>query len=139
MHRYASLGGHHSIVIVDMPEVSDVVKALQEDAAIAASEGHPTDISHPSAKRDGDLTGVPAKGETRPPPVTGGALPLLFIRSFDGVGYHSGRTIAVENMFAQMEMNPHAGPPAGVDAAWLAAAQAAAGGPGGMGWSLRVL
>ncbi len=56
--------------MVEMPPLGDVLKALEEDA-LAPSEGS----------------------------VAGRSLPLLFIRSCDGVGYHSGRTITCENVF----------------------------------------
>lgn len=68
--QFVSSGVLHTIVMVEMPPLGDVLKALEEDA-LAPSEGS----------------------------VAGRSLPLLFIRSCDGVGYHSGRTITCENVF----------------------------------------
>lgn len=49
-------------------------------------------------------------------------LPLLFIRASDGAGYHSGRSVACESVFAS-----------GMSGEWVQAAQAVAGAAGGSG------
>lgn len=129
-----------------MPSIGDVINALAEDAAYAARGAASAEGGSPGATAKDDVD--EHAGKDKPPPplpphaLLGRTLPLLFIRARDGVGYHSGRTIALENVFAQMEMNPHGPPPPGVDPGWIAAAQAAAGGPSGMemsGWTLRVM
>jgi recombining binding protein (suppressor of hairless) len=68
---------------------------------------------------------------------------LLFIRPSDGVGYHSGRTIACENVFQTMNLGSMAGSAPGggnIDTNWLAAAHAVATADGSLhGWTLRVM
>jgi recombining binding protein (suppressor of hairless) len=143
--RYMPTGPLHTIVIVEMPPLADVIKALEEDALppnndASGSSHHspgPSDGSHPHDARNG--TGVP------PPSIAGRSLPLLFIRATDGVGYHSGRTIACENVFQSMDLGSMASNPSNpaggsIDTGWLAAAQAAAAADGGLhGWTLRVM
>jgi recombining binding protein (suppressor of hairless) len=127
----------HTIVIVEMPPLADVIKALEDDAL-------------PSSPANGSKSANSESSSGPPPPppmpsIAGRSLPLLFIRASDGVGYHSGRTIACENVFQAMDLgnmagNPANGPGAGIDANWIAAAQAAAAADGGMhGWTLRVM
>jgi len=131
-----STGPLHAIVIVEMPSLADVIKALEEDALPASSDDAPS-TSRPSPPSD------PAQPNgTHPgPSIAGRSLPLLFIRPIDGVGYHSGRTIACENVFQTLEMGANPSHPGGnVDTGWLAAAQAAASADGGLhGWTLRVM
>ncbi|KAL0951337.1 hypothetical protein HGRIS_008041 [Hohenbuehelia grisea] len=138
--RFVPQGPLHSIVIVDMPPLNDVIKALEEDAL------PPPNAPRPPSPHNAD--GQPpevANGAGPPPPpsITGRSLPLLFIRACDGVGYHSGRTIACENVFQAMDitaMGQPANPGAGsIDTNWLAAAQAAAAEGGLHGWTLRVM
>ncbi|KAF9050805.1 beta-trefoil [Hymenopellis radicata] len=88
----------HTIVMVEMPPLGDVLKALEEDALEPTAE-------------------APA----------GRSLPLLFIRACDGVGYHSGRTITCDNVFAGLT------PDGAVDTGWLE------GGMANHGWTLRVM
>jgi len=111
-------GNVYTIVIVEMPPVKDVMKALEEDALPPPSEAPPD---------DGQSTGAPN--------IAGRSLPLLFIRASDGVGYHSGRTITCESIFPAMGMPPPNVP--NLDAAWLA--QAAADGANNLNYTLRVL
>lgn len=91
----------HTIVMVEMPPLGDVLKALEEDAL------EPT----------GEAPAGPA----------GRSLPLLFIRAYDGVGYHSGRTITCDNMFAGLAQD------GAVDTGWLESGIAS------HGWTLRVM
>ncbi|KAF9270184.1 hypothetical protein L218DRAFT_952368 [Marasmius fiardii PR-910] len=104
-------GPLHTIVIVDMPPLSDVIKALEDDALPAPadrSENHsPTDGSNPARRN----------GSGPPPSISGRSLPLLFIRASDGVGYHSGRTIACENVVYPLDINGQH--PGNIDPAWL--------------------
>ncbi|KAJ7487483.1 hypothetical protein B0H11DRAFT_2013560 [Mycena galericulata] len=133
-----SAGPLHAIVIVEMPPLADVIKALEEDALPTVSDDV-TSNSRPSPPTDNaQSNGVPRAS------IAGRSLPLLFIRPSDGVGYHSGRTIACENVFQALEMGNMAGNPSNpgsnVDTGWLAAAQAAAAADGGLhGWTLRVM
>lgn len=134
-----SAGPLHAIVIVEMPALADVIKALEEDALPTGSDDAPSS-SRPSPPTDN----AQPNGALPPPSIAGRSLPLLFIRPVDGVGYHSGRTIACENVFQTLEMGNMAGNPSNaggnVDTGWLAAAQAAAAADGGLhGWTLRVM
>lgn len=136
--RYLQSSPLHTIVIVEMPPLTDVIKALEEDAVPPSSDSPGSNQHTPSAE------GAPNGGAHSPPSIAGRSLPLLFIRASDGVGYHSGRTIACENMFQGMDManmaHPSSGPSGSIDTGWLAAAQAAAVADGGVhGWTLRVM
>lgn len=137
--RYMSSGPMHTIVVVEMPPLADVMNALDQDALPPNADGAGSGHHSPS-------DGSQASGPSAPPPmsIAGRSLPLLFIRSSDGVGYHSGRTIACENVFQTIELGSLAAgnaPGAGnIDTGWLQAAQAAAAADGGLhGWSLRVM
>lgn len=150
----------HTIVTVDMPSLAEVLKALQEDVippnvlTPGGSSGphmSPSGTDVGGGQVDGAAAGgsqVPANAQ--PPTIAGRSLPLLFIRAYDGVGYHSGRTITCENVFQSMDLGVMAqghvlSPPGGAtaDPSWLAAAQAAATAAtaeGGLhGWTLRVM
>jgi recombining binding protein (suppressor of hairless) len=140
--RYAAaLGGDQSIIIVDMPSMKDIINALAEEIPAAPGRVEPSEeaLTTSNTPAEGSETNPPVAVEEatapRPQDVVGRTLPLLFIRAYDGVGYHSGRTLALENMFAQYEAQ---GGPMGVDSGWLTAAQQAMGGELG-GWTLRVL
>lgn len=140
--RYVASGPLHTIVIVEMPPLTDVIKALEDDALPAHSDGSaPARQSPEQANQEASSTTAPPP----PPSIAGRSLPLLFIRASDGVGYHSGRTIACENVFQTMDLggipgNPPNGAPGNIDTGWLAAAQAAAAADGGLhGWTLRVM
>ncbi|KAJ6621626.1 hypothetical protein B0H10DRAFT_2162994 [Mycena sp. CBHHK59/15] len=134
-----SNGPLHAIVIVEMPPLPDVIKALEEDALPTTSDDAASNNRHSPSDN------APPNGAVPPASIAGRSLPLLFIRPTDGVGYHSGRTIACENVFQSLEMggmggNPSNGPGGNVDTGWLAAAQAAAAAEGGLhGWTLRVM
>jgi recombining binding protein (suppressor of hairless) len=152
-HRYASLGALHSVIIVDMPDIGTVIAALSEDlqpsaptlsspttdAALNGTPGispvstsaqqslpPPPPPSHPTSATEAAVQGPP------PTALAGRSLPLLFVRSADGIGYHSGRTIALDNVFAHMEHS-------GALEAWQSVAQQAVGGGHFTGWSLRVM
>ncbi|KIK70877.1 hypothetical protein GYMLUDRAFT_66092 [Collybiopsis luxurians FD-317 M1] len=137
--RYMPSGPLHTIVMVEMPPIADIIKALEEDAlppSLEHSDGQPAaDGSHPGSRN----------GSGPPPSIAGRSLPLLFIRSSDGVGYHSGRTIACENMFQGLDINgqpPHPG--TNIDTGWLTAAHNVAenGGLQGLqnsGWTIRIM
>lgn len=134
--RYIPSGPLHTIVMVEMPPIGDIIKALEEDALPPNAEhpdGHSADVSHPGSRN----------GSGPPPSIAGRSLPLLFIRSADGVGYHSGRTIACENVFQGIDITgqpPHPG--ANIDTGWLAAAhnvQTENGLQGLQSWTLRIM
>ena len=155
--RYQPL---HTLVTVEMPSLTEIIKALQEEVIPpnaltpdgATTGPHTTSSGGNSAAAgtqvDGPSGGGPQATNNAPQPsIAGRSLPILFIRASDGVGYHSGRTIACENVFQSMDLSgmapghvltPPGGPTA--DPGWLAAAQAAASADGGLhGWTLRVL
>ncbi|KAG9314277.1 hypothetical protein JVU11DRAFT_5065 [Chiua virens] len=155
--RYTQL---HTLVTVEMPPLNEIIKALQEDlmppnalTADGATTGpHPIPPGGEStavgAQVDGPTSGgSQTANNSAQQSIAGRTLPILFIRASDGIGYHSGRTIACENVFQSMDLSgmtpghvltPPGAPPA--DPGWLAAAQAAASAEGGLhGWTLRVL
>ncbi|KZT75131.1 hypothetical protein DAEQUDRAFT_807376 [Daedalea quercina L-15889] len=86
-------GPLHTLVLVELPPKGDVLKALEEDAAPSSSEND-------SAAN---------KPRSRVEIITGRSLPLLFIRSYDGVGYHSGRAVACEYLFKDMNLETAGG------------------------------
>jgi len=153
--RYPAL---HTLVTVEMPSLPEIIKALQEDVMspnALATDGVTIGPHAPSGGEsaavgtqvDGPTSGGQTANNSPQPSITGRNLPILFIRASDGVGYHSGRTIACENVFQSIDLSgmapghvltPPGGPTA--DPGWLAAAQAAASADGGLhGWTLRVL
>jgi recombining binding protein suppressor of hairless len=143
--RYISAGPLHTIVVVEMPPLADVINALKEDVLPPIDDREDRAESGNTApeSREGDRDSGIAPTVV-PQQLAGRSLPLLFIRSLDGVGYHSGRTIACENVFENMSLNVigggPGGTPSGIDQGWLAAAQAAAAVDGGLhGWTLRVM
>ncbi|TFK83058.1 hypothetical protein K466DRAFT_590045 [Polyporus arcularius HHB13444] len=116
----------HMMIVVEMPPLADILKALREDA-IPVATGDKSD-------------GPDGRGSNLMRDIAGRSLPLLFIRSLDGVGYHSGRVIAADNVLHQMDLsNPSR--PSGEGGEWLAAAQAAArlADDSLHGWNLKVL
>lgn len=125
----------HTIVIVEMPPLADVIKALEDDALPTPNVANGSKPQTPHAE--------PSAPPAPPmPSIAGRSLPLLFIRASDGVGYHSGRTIACENVFQAMDLNnpSNHNVAGGMEATWMAAAQAAAHVEGGLhGWTLRVM
>lgn len=127
---YVQAGPMHTIVVVDLPPLEDIIKALEAEAG---ADGH-----SPSSDVASQRNGGPS------PSLSGRSLPLLFIRGADGVGYHSGRTVACENLFQSHGLDLASAPGSGgssIDTNWLAAAQAAAAQTDGgiHGWSLRVI
>ncbi|KAH9944135.1 uncharacterized protein BXZ73DRAFT_39580 [Epithele typhae] len=119
----------HMMIVVELPSMRDILQAIQDDA-IPDPTGDPGKQRTP---RDKNELGFDTFGRD----VAGRSLPLLFIRSYDGVGYHSGRVIAAENVLHNMEMSPR--PPGEVGEEWLAAAREAADMAPHNGWSLKVL
>ncbi|TFK57048.1 hypothetical protein OE88DRAFT_1730471 [Heliocybe sulcata] len=135
--RYVPSGPLHTIVVVEMPPLQDIIKTLEEETAPANKD---------DSTRSGDSSSAasPDRQGSISAQISGRSLPLLFIRSYDGVGYHSGRTVTVENIFHSMDIANLGGGANGnngsMDSSWLAAAQAAAAVDGSMhGWTLRVL
>ncbi|EKM61228.1 uncharacterized protein PHACADRAFT_190379 [Phanerochaete carnosa HHB-10118-sp] len=117
---YMGAGPIHTSITVDLPPVADILRALQED------------LEPPARDAPGPQNGASADPKVNVAALNGRSLPLLFIRAADGVGYHSGRAIAVENIFQSLEMNGRTD-----DQAWLAQAQ---GLEAAMhSWSLRVI
>ncbi|KAI0348389.1 hypothetical protein BDW22DRAFT_1424569 [Trametopsis cervina] len=137
---YAPGPAIHTTVEVEMPPIGDLLKSIQDDLE------PPT----PEELAGGGERSRKDKGTANEPPIrpdktaqiAGRSLPLLFVRPYDGVGYHSGRAIACENVFQTMDLAGMAGPGAGagLDTDWLAAAQAAAAVDNGLhGWTMRVI
>lgn len=135
--RYS--GPLHTIVMVEMPPLPDIIKALEDDALPPAAN----DVSGSKQASESSSHEGPAPPPPPPPTIAGRSLPLLFIRAYDGVGYHSGRTIACDSVYQPIDLSsiPHNGPngaPPNIDPQWLAAAQAAAEGTI-HAWTLRVM
>ncbi|KZT05872.1 uncharacterized protein LAESUDRAFT_759772 [Laetiporus sulphureus 93-53] len=82
-------GPLHAIVVVEMPSKGEMLKALEEDAL-------------PTNEEAADAAA--GKQRSKPERISGRSLPLLFIRAYDGVGYHSGRAIACEYLFKDMDI-----------------------------------
>ncbi|KAJ3509799.1 hypothetical protein NLJ89_g5023 [Agrocybe chaxingu] len=117
----------HTIVIVEMPPLADVVKALEDDAL-------PTPINAPDTGKGQASEASTSEGTSEPPgpppapsmaSIAGRSLPLLFIRASDGVGGWILGGIATN------QANGSAG---NIDTGWIAAAQAAAVADGGDAW-----
>ena len=106
---------------------SHILKALREDALPPNADGDKSQDGHGRGNLMRDIAGR--------------SLPLLFIRSLDGVGYHSGRVIAADNVLHQMDLSDPVRAN-GEGGEWLAAAQAAARlseDSNLHGWNLKVL
>jgi recombining binding protein suppressor of hairless len=131
-HRFAVPGVEHSIIIVDMPELKEVLKALADESSPILRRTSESREGSSSPNASGDVAAE--QPLPKPEDLAGRSLPLLFIRAYDGVGYHSGRNIAIENVLNQYDLAK--GAPPGVDGNWLAAATGATelG-----GWMIRVL
>ncbi|KAG6818025.1 hypothetical protein H0H87_009180 [Tephrocybe sp. NHM501043] len=132
----------HTIVIVEMPTLEAVMKALDQDALPPHPDGAASNSHSPTA--DGSAPPEVRNGPSQPPlSIAGRSLPLLFIRASDGVGYHSGRTITCEPPHYPIDLNM--GPPGATmdPGSWIAAAQAAQAAAvaenGLAGWQLRVM
>ncbi|KAH9837042.1 uncharacterized protein C8Q71DRAFT_706652 [Rhodofomes roseus] len=87
-------GPLHTLVLVELPPKGDVLKALEEDAVPTSGENE---------------SGAPTKSRSRVEIISGRSLPLLFIRAYDGVGYHSGRAVACEYLFKNMNIDAVSG------------------------------
>lgn len=181
--RFVPSGPLHTIIIVDLPPMNEIVKSLQDGvislaagAAEAArmmapasttrspsldrdrrsearngvtpdhrSDGGPS--SGPSVATEGSsshahhpsLSGLEdVQGPEHGGPLPGQSLPLLFIRGSDGMGYHSGRSIACDHTFH--DIGSIRSPTDGrspVEGGWLGPAPNADGSM--QGWSLRVI
>ena len=117
----------HMMIVVELPPIADILKALREDALPPNADGDKSQDGHGRGNLMRDIAGR--------------SLPLLFIRSLDGVGYHSGRVIAADNVLHQMDLSDPVRAN-GEGGEWLAAAQAAARlseDSNLHGWNLKVL
>ncbi|KAH8835267.1 hypothetical protein DL96DRAFT_1454802 [Flagelloscypha sp. PMI_526] len=89
--HYASM---HTIVIVEMPSLKDITDAIDQDVAAAEAEAR------------ADQTASMEEDSETIPPFTDRSLPLLFVRRSDGLGYHSGRSIACDAVPPQPDGSP---------------------------------
>ncbi|KAI0687764.1 hypothetical protein BC835DRAFT_1408272 [Cytidiella melzeri] len=133
-------GPTHTTVVVELPEMAELLKAIQDDLEAPTADEKAGRDPIPKRDKASKRNELVLKPENTAH-VAGRSLPLLFVRSFDGVGYHSGRAIACENVFQAIDLAGMAGPGAGgLNTDWLAAAQAAASVDNGLhGWTLRVI
>jgi len=157
--RFVPSGPLHTIIIVDLPPISDIVKNLQESMAHMTGDGMMRPPPPPARggdsinmnmnRRDGpsdsgstsDGGGGGGPNDEIPGPENGGpmpgqALPLLFIRGSDGMGYHSGRSIACDHIYPEVSIEGMHGR-AGADGRSAADGTWLSGNTGG--WQLRVL
>jgi recombining binding protein (suppressor of hairless) len=136
--RFGSLGSDHSIIMVDLPEMKDVMKAVSDqisadvDPPVAPSDGLSNSLGLDAANRLGMQQDKPLLPSQE---LVGRSLPLLFVRGCDGVGYHTGRSAVLENVLAQFDFPQTS---SGMDGNWLSAA------PQAMSteisaWTLRVM
>jgi recombining binding protein (suppressor of hairless) len=84
----------HTIVIVEMPSLKDITDAIDQDVAAAEAEAR------------ADQTASMEEDSETIPPFTDRSLPLLFVRRSDGLGYHSGRSIACDAVPPQPDGSP---------------------------------
>lgn len=142
--RFPAPGPLHSLVVVEMPPVADIIKVL-EDEVRRTEAGNGS--GHDEGNASGSGEGSPTAREVSPSALAGRSLPLLFIRGADGVGYHSGRTVSCEDIFQRIDLNnpgaaTNGSSPNAAESTWVAAAAAqAAASPGGglRSWTLRIL
>jgi recombining binding protein (suppressor of hairless) len=122
----ANTHNSHTIVVVDLPALAEIVGVVQ-GTGVGSGKGK-------GKEREGYAATTQAATMDGVPPVNVGLLPILLVRASDGVGYHSGRSVACENIFAGVV---GAG---GGGEAWMEAANAVNGVEGGIaGWSLRIV
>ncbi|CCL98297.1 uncharacterized protein FIBRA_00291 [Fibroporia radiculosa] len=116
-------GPLHTVVIVEMPPKDEVLKAMEESAL-------PT----------GEETRSSPGGRTLPREqrIQGRPLPLLFIRAYDGIGYHSGRLIACEYLFKDMDLSAGASGNGG-NRDWIAEQAARAAENSLNNWTYKVI
>ena len=133
----------HTNVLVDLPPIQDIMKALQNDAQRAAEasnkEGEPG--SSGATSNPPDSAGSAGTDSSSHPHLNfvGRSLPLLFIRGADGIGYHSGRTIALDNLYVSVHQNGPSGQPQ-IQPDWMITAATAATIDGNLqGWTLKVI
>lgn len=125
--RHYNTGPAHTIVVVDMPPVGEIIARIRESVPPTTSDAD-------------DGSGEPQAMSPRHDPATLGpllarGLPIFFIRPSDGTGYHAGRSVACENIFQTLNI----GGDGAVNQAWISAAQAAQQDGTAHGWTLRVV
>ncbi|KAL6310084.1 hypothetical protein BKA93DRAFT_722358 [Sparassis latifolia] len=131
--RYMPMGATHTILIVEMPPINNILKSLMEDALS-------TEESDGESPRSGEPTSA-GQRKVDASSIIGRSLPILFIRSFDGVGYHSGRAVQAENVFQNIDLSGPNPATSAMDPSWISAAHHAASTvDGGLhGWTIRVI
>lgn len=95
---------------------ADAVKKSDGEAQDASAEndkGKETASTDPAAVGQANQPPVPPYPHwpVHMPPITRG-IPILFVRTADGIGYHSGRELACENVLGAIAMG---GPPPTID------------------------
>lgn len=98
-----SSGSNHTAIVVELPELHAILKTIQDGVNTASNSSivqNDKEAVHTS-RTDGNYAnfGFPVAS------ISGRGLPLLFVRSLDGIGYHSGRSIVCENVFRSMEFS----------------------------------
>lgn len=141
--QFMQPGPLHTNVLVDLPPIQDIMKALQNDVQRAAEvsdkdSGEPSTSGTASNPPDSAVSASDASSHPHLNFV-GRSLPLLFIRGADGIGYHSGRTIALDNLYVSVHQNGPSGAPQ-IQPDWMITAATAATIDGNLqGWTLKVI
>lgn len=121
----------NTVVMVELPPIENIMKALRDsDPAVAEAS-------------TGNTASGPGSAPPTPASFLGRAIPLLFVRAADGVGYHSGRTIICESLFHPIPLPDPAMLAANgqtIDTNWLVAQTPVATTDSPLhGWTLRVI
>ncbi|KZV92483.1 hypothetical protein EXIGLDRAFT_647152 [Exidia glandulosa HHB12029] len=124
--RHYNAGPAHTIVIVEMPTVGEIISSIGETVPPQGDDAE-------SASPESGMT--PRHDPATLGPLLARGLPIFFIRPYDGTGYHAGRSVACENIFQTLNI----GGDGAVNQAWIAAAQAAQHDGTAHGWTLRVV
>lgn len=151
--RFVPSGPLHTIIIVDLPLMEHIIKGLQDNMGLTADGADGGHLRMSERGRDGQVDNhhhhsegganvgpSPLSAGLDAPenggPLSGQALPLLFVRGSDGMGYHSGRSIACDHIYPEPVgldgiRGSADGRKSAADGSWL-------GGNTG-GWTLRVI
>jgi recombining binding protein suppressor of hairless len=142
---FMSPGPLHTNILVDLPPIQEIMKALQNDIARNGEGPQPeappptaTSANPPPDSATTGATSTEGNGQHNQLNFVGRSLPLLFIRGADGIGYHSGRTIALDNLYVSINQSSPGQPQVQPD--WMISAAAAASMDGNLqGWTLKVM
>ncbi len=104
-----------TIVVVEMPPMRDMLRMVEVLTGLDLGLNQVEEGAKGKEKESTAASAAPAYPYGTFPALTRG-IPILFVRTADGVGYHSGREIACENVLGAMA--GIAGAPAGNIDSW---------------------